>query len=428
MDKEKAFLHHDIYPNAADIFNVDIKSIEDIKEDCIFIIDTNVLLLPYKTSTSSFEEIEKAFSKLIAKDQLLIPAQVAREFAKNRPEHLKTLFQQLNAVKSKISKPATGQYPLLESLTEYKEAKDIEKQIQELQKNYSKKIDNILENMKKWRWDDPVSAVYKELFKSNIIQELDLSQDELIDDLERRNKHNIPPGFKDKAKDDYGIGDLIIWRTILAVAKNKNKDIVFVSGDEKNDWFYRSDSQSLYPRFELITEFKNYTEDKTLHIIKSSKFLDILGAAEEAVTEVKIMEIELNENVYPLDLEGYQAEEAVYAWLKQTEGNKEIIRNNRFPDFIIEDFITKQGVEVISASNMSVYRLMRKINDSLAKGTSKISSKKMDSVRIVVVVPTLAYYHNLRVRKAEELDEIQTEEAQIVFGVVTEKGIFAKLI
>ncbi|MET0945051.1 MAG: PIN-like domain-containing protein, partial [Flavobacterium sp.] len=115
MDKDQIFLHQAIYPKASDIFNVDIKPIEEIIDNCIFVIDTNVLLLPYTTTSSGFEEIKKAFSKLISKNQLLIPAQVAREFAKNRPEKIKTLFQQLNVIKSKIHKPSIGQYPLLES-------------------------------------------------------------------------------------------------------------------------------------------------------------------------------------------------------------------------------------------------------------------------------------------------------------------------
>lgn len=60
---------------------------------------------------------------------------------------------------------------------------------------------------------------------------------------------------------------------------------------KKNDWFYRSENQSLCPRFELITEFKNNTNQKTFHIIKLSQLLSILGAKEEAVKEVEIREI-----------------------------------------------------------------------------------------------------------------------------------------
>jgi rRNA-processing protein FCF1 len=427
MNRDEVFLHHKIYPTAADIFSVNIKPIEEIKDDCIFIIDTNVLLIPYTTSSSGFEEITKAFSKLIEKKQLIIPAQVAREFAKNRPEKIKVLFQQLNVIKSKMHKPVTGQYPLLESLSEYKEAVDIEKQIQEYQNKYSKKINEILEKMKQWRWDDPVSLVYKELFKPEFIQEVKLSEEEIIKDLERRNKHNVPPGFKDKSKDDFGVGDLIIWQTILEVAKNANKDIVFVSGDEKNDWFYRSESQSLYPRFELIMEFKNKTDDKSLHIIKLSNLLNLLGATEEVVSEVKIRETEergADLDIYPLGDNGYLAEEAVYKWLIETEPEKDVIKNNRFPDFIIENSESREGVEVISTEDMTIFTFIRKIKECLLRANFEVTKNKIECIRVVVVVPTMQYYHNLKVRKSEVLSEFVTDNVKIVFGRITENGHF----
>lgn len=84
MDKEQIFLHHTIYPDASDIFNVHIEPIEKIVDNCIFVIDTNVLLLPYTTSSSGFDEIKNAYSKIIDKKQLLIPAQVAREICQNQ--------------------------------------------------------------------------------------------------------------------------------------------------------------------------------------------------------------------------------------------------------------------------------------------------------------------------------------------------------
>jgi len=307
---------------------------------------------------------------------------------------------------------------------------EFEKQIQEQQKKYSKKIDEILERIRQWRWDDPVSAVYKELFKPEFIQELSISQDEIVKDLERRNKHSIPPGFKDKKKDDYGVGDLIIWKTILEVAKTRNRDIVFVSGDEKNDWFYRSDSQSLYPRFELITEFKNHTDDKTLHIIKLSKLLDLLGAAEEAVSEVQIKELEmdLDGDVFPLVLEGSQAEDAVFEWLRETEGDKLIVRSSRFPDFLIEDDDSREGVEVLSTANMSRFKVKDRIRERMKKARVVMKIKKMDRFRLVIVAPTYASVDNLRRRIIEDLDESETAIVQVVYGVVTDKGRFAKVV
>ena len=402
--------------------------LQEIIGDCIFVLDTNVLLLPYTTTSSGFEEIKKAFSKLISKNQLLVPAQVAREFAKNRPEKIKTLFQQLNVIKSKIHKPVTGQYPLLESLEEYKNAVELEKQIQDVQSQYAKKINEILDNIKQWRWDDPISSVYKELFKPQFITDLNVSEEDILKDLERRNKFSIPPGFNDKSKDDHGVGDLIIWLTILQIAKEQNKDIVFISGDEKNDWFYRSENQSLYPRFELITEFKNNTNDKTFHIIKLSQLLAILGATEEAVKEIEIKEINIFENRYDMfsgKSVGRIAVKLIYKWLKKTEPHAEITQNVEYPDLLISNTEKTEGIDVLTIRNSTKGAIfLNKLKDSYARASLEISERKIDCFRIFIILDNLESSAQIFNQIIDISEQIKNEFITINVGTIGDDGEF----
>lgn len=428
MDKDLIFLNQRIYPNASDIFSVDIKSIDEIFNECIFILDTNVLLLPYTTTSSGFDEIKKAFSKLIEKKQLFIPAQVAREFAKNRPEKIKNLFQQLNNIKSKVNKPSTGQYPLLESLTEYKEAIELEKQIQEVNSKYSKKISELLDEIKNWRWNDPISSVYRDLFKPEFIVEISKSEDDIINELERRNKYNIPPGFNDKSKDDLGVGDLIIWFTILEIAKEKNKDIIFVSGDEKNDWFYRSENQSLYPRFELITEFKNTIVDRTFHIIKLSQLLNLLGATEEAVQEVQINEFRVNTSVENIRTFINNIEKVIFNWLKQNESEKDITFNRGYPDFIIKDNEKTEGVDVIAFRNVRNVILSHRIRERYMKAYYEIHEGDVDCFRLIIVLQDEDSLELLSRYLTSNSSTFRNEFIEIVAGYISEENDFIRMI
>jgi len=424
MDREQIFLHHAIYPNASDIFNVAIKPVEDIIDDCLFVIDTNVLLLPYTTSSSGFDEIKKAYSKIISRKQLLIPAQVAREFAKNRPEKIKTLFQQLSRIREKIQKPTTGQYPLLESLTEYKEAVNLEKEIQKVQSEYLKKIESILIQIKNWRWNDPISSVYKELFKPEFVKELDWDENKIIKELERRNKYSIPPGFNDKSKDDFGVGDLIIWLTILKFAKEQDKDVVFISGDEKNDWFYRSENQSLYPRFELITEFKNNTNQKSFHIIKLSQLLSILGAKEEAVKEVEIREINASVDYQDIRNFGINSEKSVLRWLQETQGKSEILVNRGYPDFIIKDSEKTEGIDVLAIRDVKSIMMLNRLRERFMRAYYEINEGDFDCFRIFIVIQneeTISQLYNYLDRHS---DRFRNEFIQIIPGVIAEDGNF----
>ena len=58
-------------------------------------------------------------------------------------------------------------------------------------------------------------------------------KNKLEENLNYRIEHQIAPGFKDSKKPDKGIGDLIIWQTILELSKDKKKDIVFVTNEKK---------------------------------------------------------------------------------------------------------------------------------------------------------------------------------------------------
>ncbi len=72
------------YPEAAQIFSASLKSLDAIKENCIVVLDTNALLVPFTTGKESLEQIRKTYKSLVAQKRLVVPGQVAREFAKNR--------------------------------------------------------------------------------------------------------------------------------------------------------------------------------------------------------------------------------------------------------------------------------------------------------------------------------------------------------
>lgn len=58
-------------------------------------------------------------------------------------------------------------------------------------------------------------------------------------DYEMRYENNLPPGFLDAHKEKNKLGDYIIWREILDIARLKGvRSFVYVSNDGKKDWVY----------------------------------------------------------------------------------------------------------------------------------------------------------------------------------------------
>lgn len=281
------FIANSIYPEVNSIFEIN-QNLEEIKDDCYIILDTNVLLLPYKTGKESLNQIKQIYKKFIDEYRLIIPGQVAREFVKNRPYKIVDLYESLTRKKNRESFTNAGSYPLLESLEEYQQVKELEKILEKKLDEYKKKIDKLLQHIQNWTWNDPVSLMYGELFTDDVILDLEIDKEVLKEDLLNRQAHDIPPGYKDASKLDSGIGDLLIWYCILEVGKKYKKSVFFVSGDKKPDWRYNANgNHALYPRYELVDEFRRYSEGQVFHIIELSDFLKFYGANQDVIKEVK---------------------------------------------------------------------------------------------------------------------------------------------
>ena len=288
------FISTQIFPDAVSLFEFQLRTLEEIKPECHIVIDTNALLVPYRVEKRNLAEIRETYRRVVESRQLIIPGQVAREFVKNRAGRISELYQQLIGKIDAQGLPKLDKSPLLETIKEFNEAIEISKEVERLTKEYRNKLKEVLEHIKRWTWNDPVSLIYRELFTNEIVLDPSFEAAPLQIDLDRRTTHAIPPGYKDK-----GAGDMLIWHTILHIAKTNKKDVIFVSGDEKADWWYQSVKQNLYPRYELVDEFRRASEGKSFHIVSFSGFLKLYGASKEVVEQVRNEEEQAHKAVTP---------------------------------------------------------------------------------------------------------------------------------
>lgn len=202
--------------------------------------------------------------------------------------------------------------------------------------------------------------------------------------------NKIPPGYEDDHKPDNGVGDLLIWHAILELAKSSKNDIIFVSGEEKTDWFHRSEKQPLYPRFELITEFRKNSDKHSFHIIKLSDLLGIFGADNAVVDELKTEETSFKyidkdyhsyrENVLAL-------EKVAYDWILKNYGQEyEVLRGDKsFPDLILTKNGEKKGVE-IKFIRQAMFSL--RLEDLFNKAYFEINENNYNSFLFIIICPT----------------------------------------
>lgn len=280
---ERVFLANDVLPKAADAFVERIDPIEDAVKTADIVLDTNVLLLPYGAGASSLKEIVAIFKTLKDKGRLFLPAQVAREFVKNRPNKLSDLQQGIADKIGKFVGMEKLSFPILEDVEEYQKINEAIKNNAELKKLNSA----LLKRIRSWEWNDPVNTAYREVFTADTIIEPQFNKEETLAELLRRQKLLIPPGYKDSAKDDLGIGDFLIWKTILEIGAKNKKDIIFVSGDEKADWQHRTGGSGFLPRYELVDEYRRASSGSSFYIVSLSTLLELLKVKSTSVDEIK---------------------------------------------------------------------------------------------------------------------------------------------
>lgn len=313
-DKKDIFYLDKVFPESGKIFSENFKPFSEIIKDGIIVLDTNVLLVPFDTNEKNVMDIKNIYLKYKQEKRLFIPARVAREFANNRANKIGEIFLQIRQLKDNLNSGnfKINQYPILQNNQDYQ---DLIAEFNLIQKGIkkSRKHLELLENhIQSWNWNDNVSQSYKEIFTSDIIIEVQKNKEDLEKDLAFRIEFKVAPGYKDSKKPDDGVGDLVIWQTILEIAKDKASDILFVTNDQKNDWFHKQDKIGLYPKYELFDEFRRYTSGKSIGIINFVTFLELSNAKAETIKDIKISIEENSQTEYKLNptglIEGLQVE------------------------------------------------------------------------------------------------------------------------
>ncbi len=143
----------------------------------------------------------------------------------------------------------------------------------------------------------PSSRNVSNYINNDVIVECKQSAEDVLADLKDRMDNKIPPGYKDNSKDDSGVGDVLIWLTILDIGKQHKKPLLFVSLDEKSDWQHRVESRGFLPRFELVDEYRRASSGQPFYIAPFSTLLQLFGAPTSVVTEIRDREDVAREEV-----------------------------------------------------------------------------------------------------------------------------------
>lgn len=286
-------------------FPAALNDVEQFWKDCLFVLDTNVLLSLYRYSSSTREEFFRVLASL--GERLWIPYQVGREYLDNRlaviAEQVKVYedsVKKVEALRSSLEGVTQHPFVSLEALSECQGAFDrLVTEFKVSKSAYEERISN-----------DDILFKISGLLDGKVGDAFDRARlEQVIADGASRYLDKIPPGFSDAKKggdspvfDDRcrPYGDYIIWLQVIEKAVAVSKPVVFVTGDSKEDWWVVHHGKTTGPHPKLLREFEELTQN-SLYIYTPHQFLQRAGEflhRETSVQAVKeVRESEQRESV-----------------------------------------------------------------------------------------------------------------------------------
>ncbi len=380
-------------------YQINEEKIKSIWDDCLFSYDTNVLLNLYGYSEQTRIKFFEIIEKLI--DRTIVSHQSAYEFQKNR---LITISGQSKAYDNLIEFLESHFEKIKNELNGYKkhtyiQATAIIEKFEKTFKSTTKDLKRLKENHPDWTENDLIRDKVTELFTGRISPP---PKNEELAEIYKTGKirydKKIPPGYadlKDKqgADDNSLYGDLIIWNQIMNFSKEKPANLVFVTDDLKDDWWYKHNGKTISARPELIKEFYE-TTGKNILIYNADRFLSYassytkIDVTNEVVKEVETLRERDESSMISQRLD--ESYKSLFETVRRQNDLMHMLRNNANLAKSFEDYRTQGSIlnslrERLEAdkrlyeslknpfinfnTNEDVLKYLRKKSDESEKGT-----------------------------------------------------------
>jgi rRNA-processing protein FCF1 len=243
-------------------YSPDKQAVATAMETGLVVPDTNVLLAAYRFQATARDELLSLFEKV--GDRLWIPHQVGLEFHRNRlgviagqeayfakaqkelADSIATLRSRVRAFRTRIALGDEDVREIEDTIGHLRTL--IEAQVTKAEEANEVHLDD--------HASDAVLAIIDTLFENRVGEPMEPAElEEARKEGERRVKEKIPPGYKDKDKDDPS-GDYLVWRQLLTeTAKQKPPAVVFITDDSSSDdWYQEVNGRTLGARRELREE------------------------------------------------------------------------------------------------------------------------------------------------------------------------------
>lgn len=366
------------------------EELKDAWKECIFVLDTNVLLNLYRYPEQAREDLVKIFTSL--KERLWIPYHAALEYQRNRMAVIaeqKSRFREVRDSIDRVTNSLNSDFQKLQ-LRDRHSLIDPDKFIGEIQSvadKYKTDLDALEKQQLNVNETDRVRDVIDDLFGHCVGPAPSQAfVTGVVQDGAQRFLSKTPPGYMDESKKEgpsaafsYGgvsyearFGDLLLWKQIIEFSEAKPSSyIVFITDDEKEDWWHTVESQGtkkIGPRPELTEEICRVGKARGFHMYNSARFLaqakeylraEISENSIDQVREVASRESSRNDmaSVMAFHPDAGNIDEVwkealrnigsiVFSWVAKNHPTSNVSLNQGWPDILVDGPAGQIGFEV----------------------------------------------------------------------------------
>lgn len=342
-------------------------------QTCTFVLDASVLLNLYRYPKQAREDLFKVLEQI--SDRLWVPHQVALEYQRNRLDVVAEQVRRFDDVRELVNSSRRDLRNGLEQLQLKRRHSSIDPErlltrIDETAVEFLKELEELQAEQPDVFSEDKLRSRVDALLSTRVgappTSQKDL--DAIYQEGKLRCEDRRPPGYGDiskakRSERDSGVfihngmvfrkeyGDLILWFQTIEEAKKRSwKQVILITGDEKEDWWWVSESKgkkTIGPRPELVEEMLSKAGVTTFHMYNSERFLEfarsylkaqVQPTSIEQVREVTEAQRELREidrRLARVKFAQINSAQAVLDWLRKTYPPDNTVFNDAgFPDFV----------------------------------------------------------------------------------------------
>lgn len=260
--------------------------------EAVVAVDANVLLGLYRFLPQTANDLIKVLERL--EDRLVVPNQALREFWRHRQRAAGSPEASTRDAEAAIRKATVNVTQALETWSkqvglEPGERKELLKRVTGFAEDLRDELAAVHDRAdSRAGEEDPILAQLERLVGGRVTTALDDDQwQECVAEGHRRVEAEQPPGYKDAAKQEGdapegAAGDYLVWYQATRHAAERGCDLIIVTADEKEDWWWRQQAELLGPRPELTLEYHKLS-GRRLFLLRPP---DLLGRA--AALDVEI--------------------------------------------------------------------------------------------------------------------------------------------